>query len=403
MMVQFTRLKKLKFDIQALIKISLINTMTMGSNLLLTFLIVSNFGLSMLGDFVLFLTATSILSLAYIALPANYSIFKIQDEESYLNYFNGNYIYSSILLIPIVFLVDLLNFLMIDGMTLYLYTAIVALQNYFDVFFQANNRLHKYYISILIISLLRLLLLMYVIYYGEIEFILEYLIDIYLFPTFFVLIILIYNERAACIQYKIIGLNKYLYYLKTNYHLLKIYYLGIIIKRLKDNMLILLFSIISSSELIGLYSLFVKIGSAILGQIRVLEAMLMNRFNLDGLKNITSIPFIVGFSTQLVIITIGTLYMVINTGEYYSVSLVIYSFIAYPYLKTIIMRAKMLSRYDNKSINKSYLFYIFLISIFFFIAAFFDINNINYILVALLLGEIVVAKTLSNMNRKIHA
>ncbi|SMM98270.1 hypothetical protein SPONL_2079 [uncultured Candidatus Thioglobus sp.] len=375
----------------------------MGSNLLLTFLIVSNFGLSMLGDFVLFLTATSILSLAYIALPANYSIFKIQDEESYLNYFNGNYIYSSILLIPIVFLVDLLNFLMIDGMTLYLYTAIVALQNYFDVFFQANNRLHKYYISILIISLLRLLLLMYVIYYGEIEFILEYLIDIYLFPTFFVLIILIYNERAACIQYKIIGLNKYLYYLKTNYHLLKIYYLGIIIKRLKDNMLILLFSIISSSELIGLYSLFVKIGSAILGQIRVLEAMLMNRFNLDGLKNITSIPFIVGFSTQLVIITIGTLYMVINTGEYYSVSLVIYSFIAYPYLKTIIMRAKMLSRYDNKSINKSYLFYIFLISIFFFIAAFFDINNINYILVALLLGEIVVAKTLSNMNRKIHA
>lgn len=380
--------------IKKILKLSAINTLSAGLNFLSTILIVKSFGLAILGEFTVFNATISILLLAYIILPPNYSIFKLQDDTSYLEYFKFNYIFISLLLIPLVWLIGIFNFMEINSILIFFYIIFLALQNYFDTFFQAHNQLKNYFLALFIVAFLRFMALLYIFSTDDYSFTLTLLIEIYLASLILVMLALVFFNRKTLLKKRIITIRDYTNYIKNHISTLRSYYFGTIIKRFKDNSFVLLFSMILSSELIGLYTLFVKVGTVVLGQVRVFEAFLMNRLNLAQMNSFKKIPSIVAVSVQLVLIGVGLLYLKINTGSYYLLSLLLYSFVTYPYLTIILSRSKLLSKYNNSAINQSYLLYIFLISISFIIASMMNIESLNYILVTTLLGELVISQLL---------
>lgn len=386
--------------IKKILKLSAINTLSAGLNFLSTIIIVKSFGLAILGEFTVFNAFVSLLLLAYIVLPVNYSVFKLQDGEDYLQYFNFNYLSISLLLIPFVFVIDFFDFFTVNGVLLYFFILFLGLQNYFDTFFQAKNQLKTYFLSLFVISFIRFCVLVYLYLSNYNEFTLNLLIEIYLVSQALVLSVLVYLQRRYIFNSPLIHIEHYIKYLNNNFSLLRSYYFGTVIKRLKDNSLVLLFSVIVSSETIGLYALFVKVGSVVLGQVRVFEAFLMNRSNLEKMNSLKETPLFVGFFMQMILMGVGLLYLKINTGSYYFMSLFMYSFIVYPYLQTVLSRSRLLSQYNNTAINQSYLVYILLIGILFVIANMMKIESLNFILLTTLLGELLIGQTLVFKLRK---
>jgi len=389
--------------IKKILKLSAINTLSAGFNFLSTILIVKSFGLSILGEFTVFNALISLFLLAYIILPPNYSVFKLQDEETYLQYFNFNYLFVSLLLIPIIFFIHVLNWSDVNSVLLYFYIIFLAIQNYFDTFFQATNQLKNYFLALFVVSSIRFIGLLYLFLTDGHDFTLNLLIEVYLVPLAFVILALIFMNRATVLNTSIVGISQYFNYLKNNFLVLKSYYLGTVIKRIKDNSLVLLFSMIVSSEIIGLYALFVKVGSVVLGQVRVFEAFLMNRSNLALISSLKEIPLFVGFFVQIILLGIGLVYLKINTDSFYFISLFLYSLTVYPYLQIILARSRLLSQYSNAVINQSYVFYIVLIGTFFVIAKIMKIESLNYILIATLLGDLLISQTLAYKLRKQNA
>ncbi len=386
--------------IKKILKLSAINTLSAGLNFLSTILIVKSFGLSILGEFTVFNALISLFLLVYIILPPNYSVFKLQDDEEYLQYFNFNYIFVSLLFIPIIFILDILNLSSVDSLLLYFYIVFLAIQNYFDTFFQATNQLKNYFLALFVVSSIRFLGLSYLFLTDGYNFTLNLLLEIYLVPLVLVILALIFMNRETILKIPILNIIQYFNYLKKHFIILRSYYLGTVTKRLKDNSLVLLFSTLVSSEIIGMYTLFVKVGTIVLSQIRVFEAFLMNRSNLVTMESLKSTALIVGFIIQIVLIGIGLLYLKINTDSFHLLSLLIYSFIVYPYLQTILSRTKLLAKYNNSAINTSYFFYLVLIGISFIIANKMQIESLNYILVITILGELLISKTLAFKLRK---
>jgi len=384
-----------------LLEIFSVNILISVINFLSTILIVKSFGLLILGEFTVFNASVALLLLAYIVLPSNYSIFKLQDDNNYIKYFNFNYIFITIFLAPIVYFVGYIGVFKTTGLLLYSYVIIRALQNYFDILLQATNQLKIYFLFLFGASLIRFTVLLYLFIRNIQVNSLDVLIQIYLLPLVIMMLILVYMQRSIIFKQGLINIKDYFIYLKNNFVILRSYYFGTIIKRIKDNSLVLFFSILFSKEIIGLYTLFIKVGSVVLGQIRVVEAFMMNRSNLQNLVGMKEVSFIVGAIIQLILLGVGLIYLKINTGSFYLFSLLLYSFIVYPYFKTILSRSKLLSEYNNNVINQSYLLYIISISIAFFIAFLFKIENLNYLIIVTVLGEILISQTLSYKLKKV--
>ncbi|HIP47358.1 MAG TPA: hypothetical protein EYG92_00105 [Lutibacter sp.] len=261
----------------------------------------------------------------------------------------------------------------------------------------------NYFLALFVVSSIRFIGLLYLFLTDGHDFTLNLLIEVYLVPLAFVILALIFMNRATVLNTSIVGISQYFNYLKNNFLVLKSYYLGTVIKRIKDNSLLLLFSMIVSSEIIGLYALFVKVGSVVLGQVRVFEAFLMNRSNLALISSLKEIPLFVGFFVQIILLGIGLVYLKINTDSFYFISLFLYSLTVYPYLQIILARSRLLSQYSNAVINQSYVFYIVLIGTFFVIAKIMKIESLNYILIATLLGDLLISQTLAYKLRKQNA
>ena len=154
-----------------------------------------------------------------------------------------------------------------------------------------------------------------------------------------------------------------------------------VLKRVRENSIILFFNNFISKEIIGLFSLFLKVDAFVLGLSRNLEIIFINRKNqelyrADFYRNVRLFSFLL----QIIYVFAGIGYMIFLVEDYYFIEIFMQSFLVYPHVYFLLARADYLSKYDNFEINISESLYIFICIIGVGMTYFFDIFSIYSIL-----------------------
>ncbi len=364
-----------------LIKIFSINFIGAIINFLSTILIIRLFGLEIFGQFAVISAYVGLFTLIYIIIPPSYAVFKIQDDDEFGKILFLNYLIASFLVGVIIFISNFFIVYNADIKLIILFAISIGFMNYFDVYLKAFNKLDRYYFVLFIFYCVKTVILI-VLFIVECDYALNILIEInvfsYIVAMSFGFIKYIKVNNIINISFSLI--SKYFLFLKNNFNILKHYYLNIILKRLKDNAITIILTQIVSNEIIGIYSLFVKVGMFVLGQARVVEAFFMNRNNLDKISLMENKKILLGLMLQLLILMLGLIYIKLSTNKFMFFELFIYSFLSYPYIYLIILRNKMLSLYQVKYLNYMYIFYLSELLFFYIFSRYYCINTIIAVL-----------------------
>jgi hypothetical protein len=372
-------------------KLSSINIITGLINFFSTIIIVKIFGLFTFGEFAIFSVYIALLTIFFSILPPNYSVMKLQDNVSFLNIIQTSYFLFNILITIFISIIYYINSnflgLEISIWIVLLYIAMYSFFNFIDIKSQATNTLNRYYIYLLVQSILKLILLGYIYYFFN-NYTLDLLLIIFIIPQLLIFIFHITINQKIDIK-NLFKINDFTVFLIKNFKDLKKYYIEIVLKRIKDNIIVLIFSNILSKEVIGLYALLIKVGTFVLSQVRILEAMLMNKENLKNSSQIDDKIYLIAFLTQCLIITVGIVYLKLSVDKYYLELLVVYSFIAYPYLNVITIRNNLYAIYKNALIINSLVVYNLLILLFSFLTYIYNVNSIYSIIFTILISETI--------------
>lgn len=338
---------------------SVLNTATAGINFLSSFIIIKVLSLEIFGEFAIFSSYLVFGGLIYAIIPSNFSIFKLQDDKNFKTILLSFFILSSILFFPFVFFVCLSGLIKIDIWTVYFFGMTTFFLGYFDIKFQALGKLNKYFFMLFIISALKIVTLGIFYYADQLNNLSNLLWTMTLVQAPIILYYLV--EDKVEIKHIITQKSTWkttILYIKVNFIIFKHYYLNTFLKRIRENVIVLIFSRFISIDVIGLFSLFVKITSFVLGLSRTLEAFFMNRENIKEYRSLFYQKiFYFSFFLQLLFLGIGLIYLKIFVDKYYFFEILIQSFLVYPHVYFLLARSEMLSKYNNKEVNISEVLY----------------------------------------------
>lgn len=361
---------------------TILNVLTAAVNFLSSYLIVKTLSLDVFGEFAIFSSYLAFGGLIYAVIPSNFSIFKLQDEQEYKVKLLVFFMLSSILFLFFVFFMSGLGFITIDVLTIYLFGISTFLLGYFDIKFQASGRLNRYFSMLFMIALLKICTLGLFYYMNH----LNSLSDLLWTMTIVQLAVIFFYAFEDRKEIKFILKNRKvfsetLFFIKSNFTVFKPYYLNTFLKKLRENVIILVFSKFNPVSVIGLFSIFVKITSFVLGLSRTLEAFFMNRENIKNYKE-TFYQKIIYFTIfiQLLFLIVGSFYLKLFSGEFYFFQIFILSFLAYPHIYFLLARSEMLSNYNNREVNFSELIFILIILLGAIVGFFFDLKSLHSIL-----------------------
>ena len=235
-----------------LFSISILNTFTATVNFLSSYLIVRTLSLDIFGEFAIFSSYLAFGGLIYAIIPSNFSIFKLQDDKKYKVNLLVFFILSSFLFLFFVILIFVLSFITINILTVYLFGISTYLLGYFDIKFQASGRLNRYFSMLFIIAVLKICTLG-LFYYMDY---LNSLSDLLWTMTIVQLTVILFYafEDRKEISFVINNLKVFLetlLFIKSNFAVFKPYYLNTFLKRLRENVIIIVFSKFTTKDIIG--------------------------------------------------------------------------------------------------------------------------------------------------------
>lgn len=369
---------------------SILNTLTAAINFLSSYLIVKTLSLNIFGEFAIFSSYLAFGGLIYAIIPSNFSIFKLQDEQEYKVKLLVFFMLSSILFLFFVILMSVLGFITIDVLTVYLFGVSTYLLGYFDIKFQSAGRLNRYFSMLFIIAVLKIGTLGLFYYMDH----LNSLSDLLWTMTIVQLAVILFYAFEDLKEINFIIKNRKIFpetllFIKSNFTVFKPYYLNTFLKRLRENIIILVFSKFTTKDIIGLFTIFVKIASFVFGLSRTLEAFFMNKENIYKYREIFY-KKVLYFSVvlQFLFLFIGIIYLKFFTGRYFLLEILIPSLLVYPHVYFLLARSEMLSNYKNKEANISELIYMFVVVIGSFISFYFGLNTIYPILITFVLATL---------------
>lgn len=375
--------------IKKLFKLSSINILTGLINFLSTILILKIFGLNIFGEFSIFSAYIAMITLIFAIIPPNLSVMKLQDDNSFNSILMTAYLMCNVLIIVTLFILYYFNDNFF-GLQVNLWVAIVFILmssffNLIDIQSQAKNRLKRYFYYLLFQSFFKVIIIGFIFYYFH-YYDLNLLIISFILPQLLIFLFHIIYFKNEFFSIKV-DIKRMFLFLINDFSLLKNYYIEIFLKRIKDNIIVLIFSNFLSKEIIGLYSLLSKVGTFVLSQVRIIESFFMNRENLQKSNQIDNKIYILSFLVQILIIIVGIIYLKLSIDEYKFYLIVIYSFIAYPYLNVIILRTKLYATYKNGLIIYSLLLNIAMVLLFSFLSYSLKIHSIYIIVITVILSE----------------
>lgn len=358
--------------LKQLIKLSVWNTSAAGINFLTNLLIVGIFGLEVFGDLAYISSLTGLLSLVYLLLPSNFSIIRYQEDPEFRYLFTAFYLLASLGLLLICLLLHMKTD--VPFWLFFLYSWSFCLQSYFDISLQAENRLQRYYFILFMVALSKAVIISAFFFLGGQKdfFSLVLLITIAQGGVMFFLIFM--QRRIFSKSFRKIPQAFQLIIAERK--LFGRYYMSLGLNRLNANIIILLFAPLVGKEILGTYSLLMKVYIFITGLIRTLESLFINKISNKLFKaSFMSNIFKIGISAQLIYLVVGAIYMKYLTGQFYIFYMLLFSSTIYLYLFYIKARADLLIQYKNRHIIVSNLIFIVTVFLFFGWQYFYENGN----------------------------
>ena len=346
-----------------LLSTSVLNAMTAGINILSSFVIVRVLSLEIFGEFAIFNAVLAFGGLIYAIIPSNFSIFKLQDDKHYKKILLSFFFLCSILFSIFVAILSIFGVFKIDFLTVYFFGVTTFSLGYFDIKFQALGKLSKYFSMLFFVAFLKIITLGLFYYAGHLNSLTDLLWTMTIVQLIVLFIFLLEDKsEIADLSRDFKYIKKTITFIKENISIFKPYYLNTFLKRLRENVIILLFSKFTSKDIIGLFSIFIKVASFVFGLSRNLEAFFMNRQNIDLYRR-KFYQKILYFAIllQIIFLITGLTYLKLFINEYFFIEILILSFLVYPHVYFLLARSELLSKYQNREVNIGEIFYILIV------------------------------------------
>lgn len=346
-----------------------------------TYLIVNYISLDFLGDFTIFLSVIGVINIVFTIVPNNFSIFRIQDDKNFERILFNYYLLVPLFFLPLFLLIWFLLYQNISFIWFYLYIIGSGFLSYFDIICQAKGRLKFYYNILLLITISKLVIVLVVSYFKLNFNTFIFFNSIVLATSFFIIIFYLNRNFLKTLIRKPRSIFDIVKFLKLNFKILKPYYLNVILKKIRSNSIILLFTPFVSVDIIGLYSLFIKPQSFVFGLFRTMEAFFMKKENIIKFKKLFyQHIFLLSLLMFCLSFSIGICYLKITVNQFYFVENFILAILSFSYIKYIYMRSSLLSTYSNKTLNISEILFLLITVLLISINYYFNFNSIIVII-----------------------
>lgn len=341
------------------LKTSAVNTSTAAFNLLTTVLLVRWFGAGVYADYLVDLAYLSLIAIVLEIVPSNFSVFRVQDDPERIRSLAALAIVTAFLLAGISlisgYIFDLFH---ANSVWITLYAGTLALKRYLDIRLQATGRLREYFGIELLGAVIRVVLLGVFLWYEvqPVHAVWASLACATLLAQFFWFV---RNRDERQIFTAVVDRSAWILLVEER-KLYVPYYLGIALKRIRDNLVpILASSFFISRETLGAFFLAYRGLQFTLGQVRVIEGLLNHRHTL---ASVIGLPFfhraLVAILSQVVCIIASIGLMIASGVENFQIlTIVILSFAAWFYVFSILERAKAYSNFDALRVNSAMVSY----------------------------------------------
>lgn len=385
---------------------SIINAVNAVVNIFSSFIVVKVLSLEIYGQLAIFSSYIAFGGLIFAIIPSNFSIFKLQDDEKFKTILLSFFIIASVFFLIFLLIANHLGLYNIDIILVYFFGISTFFLGYFDIKFQALGQINKYFNMIFIVSIFKMFILLLFYFFNILNSLKDLILTISLAQSLVILIFLFQDRKEINYIFKNfrVFVDTFLF-IKDNILIFRSYYLNTFLKRIRDNVIILTFSRFISNDVIGLFSIFLKITSFIFSLSRNLEAFFMNRDNINNYrKEFYGKIIYFEITLQVVFLIVGNFYLKFFIDKYYFFEIFILSFLVYPHVFFLLARSEMLSNYKNREVNFGETIYIFIIIIGALISYFLNFISIYGILttyfLAILSLQSYLIFTLKNIRNK---
>ncbi|UFS69928.1 hypothetical protein LPW11_18835 [Geomonas sp. RF6] len=339
--------------------VSLLNGLLSGCNLGCTVLLVRWFGTAAYADYTMDLATVSLVTILLEVVPSSYLVFRVQDDPELVHGAAGLACLSALLIAILLFALDLFGSYHAFSPWIAGYGALQAVKRYLDIRLQSSGRLAQFFQIETAAAGLRLGLMGGLLWAG-------YASPTALWGSLSLSVLLAQSfwfarNRSELKPFLLVLRSSTWHPLLRDRAAYTPYYLGIGVKRVRDNLMPLLAgSFFPTKEAAGAFFLAYRGISFTCGQIRVVEGLLNHRKTLGAALSLPLVnSVIVALCCQLLCIAASVaLCLVSGSEELYLETVIVLSLMVWPYVFSVLLRAQAYSKYHLASINASLVAYI---------------------------------------------
>lgn len=329
-----------------------LNMTAAGAALAGTFVITWSFGLAEFAYYTINLAKLSIILLGAELLPSSFTVFRLQDDENFVRSVPIFYAAFALVAAGVTAILIEGDWLAHASWFMIPFVLTAVLQRYLDAQAQASGRIDAYFWIPATTNIARLTLLTGLAWLKALSVpdvlwlslaiagLLGQVVMLRRFPEFL--------DRNAWRQPR--AKLGYLWSIRGAYYG---YYLNSVLKRVKDTFLPLLSDVLIPSKAeIGRFFVYTRANEAVCGQIRLLEAYLVNRSLRDNLRRARRLIFFSLAPIGQALVTVTALALMYRSGVTGSdVALAIVTgFLVYPYILELFWRNDALASFNPRQV-----------------------------------------------------
>ncbi len=327
-----------------LIDLTIWNSLAAGLNFFSNILLVRTGGISMFGTYALLLSSIGMLSLIQVLIPSSFAIVRMQDDKLFPRIYTSFFMGTMVMITLLCFILSLIVHTPVGVLIVMSWSVIFPF--YADALFQAQNRLRSYFVLLFLIALSRIIAVMLWAYTDKTRNIEYFIILSGISSLAITFIFLVPYRHLFSIDPK--AFLTVFDFLRKESVLLRQYYFSSAIKTINGHLITLVASTWVNREVLGVYSLLMKVNTFITGLARTPETVMIHR---EGIRrfadDIYKNTWWLGLLVQVAYLFVGPAYLYFSTGESFWKFHFFLSFLVYPYLFFSQARAKRIIRYDN--------------------------------------------------------
>lgn len=338
---------------------SAVNAATAAVNFLGTVLLVRWFGAGVYADFLVDLAYLSLLLILLEVVPSNYMVFRVQDEPTRIRGLAAVAVVSVMALAGIVQVAgQFFNLFHAGSIWIAPYAGLMAIKRYLDIRLQSTGCLREYFGIELRGAVIRVVLMAGFLWWAvqPVDAVWASLACATLLAQF---TWFVGKPDERRIFTSVVDRTAWLPLIEER-RAYAPYYLGIAVKRLRDNLVpMMASSFFISREALGVFFLAYRGLIFTVGQIRIIEGLLNHRHTLAKVMDLSLFHRALVAIVGQVVCVVASLGLVVASGveSIQMLTVLLLSFIVWFNVFSVLERAKAYSNYDTLRINSSMVMY----------------------------------------------